>query len=562
MNLNTDLLGKLNNQFEYAMSLISQCTEDYIFYFNITEDYYYITEGAVKKFNFPSNSFFNASEIIMGLVYEDDRQLLNQDVLEIKNRLKTEHNLEYRWYDRNGHIVWISCRGMVADVDSTDDLILIGRISEIGADKKADNLTGLKMENQVLNDFNEIVKDNKSHSGSMIMIGIDNFKGINDMYGSETGDYIMKSLAECIYHTKDDSSYLYRINGDGFLIVDFDNGNAKKSRQLYIDIRNNLSNITESLNFKAIYTISGGITEFTEKDDITEILHQVEFSLGQAKRNGKNCTFTYDEETYKAYIRKLDIQEKLRQSVDNGFEGFELFYQPIVDPIRGKLIGAEALLRWKCAEYQNVYPSEFIPILEETYLIILVGKWVFNTAIRQCKEWQKIIPDFKININLSYIQIKKCNVIDDIIECIEETNIDPSTVVFEFTESHYIESDSRIHKLINTFSERGIQLAIDDFGTGYSNLTLLQNLKVNTLKLDRGFVSKALQTDFDFKLISHVVQMAHNIDLNVCLEGVETEDEKNRLSVLQPDYIQGYLYGRPVNKDLFFEQFLTKQSFN
>lgn len=552
-------LEGIDKQFEYAISLISQCTEDYMFYFNLTKDYYYISSEAVKKFGLPSNSFFNASESIMSIVYEQDCELLSKDVAELKSRQKIEHNLEYRWYDRSGNIVWISCRGMVAESDDPNgDIILVGRISEIGADKKADNITGLKMENQVYRDSKKYMQEDAEHKGSMLMVGIDNFKGINDMYGTEIGDSILKSLAKCINQLKDEHSSLYRINGDGFLIVNYIDGSIEKSRQLYIDIRNSLAGISSALNYRALYTISGGIVEFTKQDNLSEILHKAEFSLAQAKRNGKNCTFIYDQETYDSYIRKLDIQEKLRMSIDDGFKGFELFYQPIVDPIKNKLIGAEALLRWKCEEYQNVYPSEFIPILEESSLIILVGRWVFQTAIRQCKEWQQYIPDFKVNINLSYIQIRKSNVIDEIIECIEETKIDPNTVVFEFTESIQIESDARIRKLIETFRERGIQLAIDDFGTGYSNLTLLQNLKVNTLKLDRTFVSKALRTDFDFRLISHIVQMAHSIDLNVCLEGIETIDERERLSMLQPDYIQGYLYGRPMDKGSFEEQFLKK----
>ena len=553
-----DLMGTLEKEFEYAISLISRCTEDYIFYFNITKDYYYIAESALNKFKFPGNYFNNAIDTIMNIVYEEDRVLLQDDVYELKNGYKSEHNLEYRWYDCNGNIVWISCRGMVMEHNENADIILVGCITEIGADKKADNITGLKMENQIYIDFNKLLEVGAVGKGSMLMIGIDNFKGINDIYGTETGDYIMRALSEHLSRLKDKDSYLYRIKGDGFLIVDYDNGSEDKSHNLYVDLRNSLDQITKALNYKAIYTISAGIVTFDKNDNVADILHKVEFSLAQAKRNGKNCSFVYNDEAYRSHIRKLDIREKMRQSVDNDFKGFELYYQPIVDSVSSKLIGAEALLRWKCKEYTDVYPNEFIPILEESYLMIVVGKWVFNTAIRQCKEWQKIIPGFKININLSYIQIKKSNVIDDILQCINETGIDSNTVVFELTESQYIESDEKIRRLIAAFREHGIQLAIDDFGTGYSNFTLLHNLKVNTLKLDREVVMKAHQTEYNFKLMGNVVNMAHNVNLKVCFEGIETEDEKERLAILQPDYIQGYLYGRPVDTMTFSEQFLLQ----
>lgn len=552
-----NVLGEGKHQFEYAVSLIGQCTDDYMFYYNLTKDYYYISEKAVEKFGFPSNSFSDATEKIMKVVYEEDREKLREDVNELLNREKTAHNLEYRWVDRKGNIVWISCRGRVVSFDDdTEDLVLVGRISEIGVRKKADNVTGLKTETQIYTDFENIVNDGKEHCGYMLLIGIDNFKQLNDVHGVENGDYVLKSLAGCIKGMLQSEVYAYRMDGDGFLIVQYDNGNATMAKKLYNQIRSAISGLSSELDYKAIYTISAGIVEFTEKDEVQKILHNVNFSLGQAKRNGKNCSFIYDEEVYQKYVRKIDIQERLRQSVSDGFRGFEVYYQPIIDPDSEKVCGAEALLRWKCEDYTDVYPSEFIPILEESGLIIPVGRWVFMTAIKQCKEWQKIIPSFKINVNLSYIQIKKSDVVGDIIRCIEQEEIEPGTVVFEFTESCQIENDDTVRKLVDTFNRRGIKMAIDDFGTGYSNLTYLQDLHVNTLKVDRTFVAKALNSEFDFKLISHIINMAHNIDLQVCLEGIETVHEKERLQVLKPDYIQGFLYGRPVAKEEFEKRYI------
>lgn len=551
-------LSKSNSQFEYAVSLIGNCTEDYMFYFNITHDYYSISKEAVEKFNFPDSVFSNATEIIMNIVYPEDREKLSADVSELKEHKKTTHNLEYRWIDRSGNIVWISCRGMIANLEEcNDELILVGRISEIGTDKKADNITGLKMKNQMFNDYATFISDGGTHSGCMMMIGIDNFKQINDIHGTDIGNHILKSLADCIARLKDESTYLYRVDGDGFLIVDYNDGFSLKSKSLYNKIRNYISDQASTFEYRAIYTISAGIIEFTEKDSANNILRRAEFSLNHAKRCGKNCASVFDTDTYNAYIRKLDIRERLRQSVNHDYKGFEVFYQPIINSENSKVCGAEALLRWKCDHYQDVYPSEFIPILEESSLIIPVGKWVFENAIAQCREWQNVIPNFKMHINLSYVQIIKSNVADEIIDCINRNNISPGTIVFEFTESYQIESDAKIKRLINSFNECGIGMAIDDFGTGYSNFTYLHNMKVNTLKIDRTFVANALKTEFDFKLITHVVNMAHNINLNVCLEGIETETEKEKLDELHPDFIQGYLYGRPVSRQEFTEKFVN-----
>ena len=203
-------------------------------------------------------------------------------------------------------------------------------------------------------------------------------------------------------------------------------------------------------------------------------------------------------------------------------------------------------------------PGIFIPVLEESGLIIPVGEWVYRTAMRQTMEWQKIMSRFRININLSFIQICKSDVVNGIMSSIEELGIEPSTVLFEFTESGMISYDDSVQRLLDVLNENEVKIALDDFGTGYSSLAYLQNLKVNLLKLDRGFTSKAVVNDFDYNLIGHIVDMAHSVGLQVCFEGIETEEELRKLEKLEPDYIQGFYFGKPVNKEMFYEQNLRK----
>ena len=210
------------------------------------------------------------------------------------------------------------------------------------------------------------------------------------------------------------------------------------------------------------------------------------------------------------------------------------------------MIGAEALLRWECDRYGKLSPAQFIPILEDSGLIVPVGKWVAYTAIKQCKEWQKIIPEFKININLSYIQIRKSNVALDIINVIQKVGIDPKYVTFEFTESGYLENDTSVKKLIKIFNNQGIKLALDDFGTGYSNLAYLQNFNVDVIKIDRSFVNKAMEDDNIYNVINHIIDMAHNINVTVCIEGIENVEEQDKICKLLPDTMQAYLFGRPA----------------
>ena len=230
----------------------------------------------------------------------------------------------------------------------------------------------------------------------------------------------------------------------------------------------------------------------------------------------------------------------------------------LIDSKTQRLIGAEALLRWECEKYGRLSPAQFIPILEDSGLIVPVGKWVAYTAIKQCKEWQKIIPDFKININLSYVQIRKSNVALDIINVIQKVGIEPQYVTFEFTESGYLENDTSVKKLIKIFNNQGIKLALDDFGTGYSNLAYLQNFNVDVIKIDRSFVNKAMEDNNIYSVINHIIDMAHNINVTVCIEGIENTEEQDKICKLLPDTLQGYLFGKPSPAEDFEKMYMAK----
>ncbi len=342
------------------------------------------------------------------------------------------------------------------------------------------------------------------------------------------------------------------------MVVSYNNMPVYEATEVYRKLRRCIDKQTVASGYKTFYTVSSGIVEFLlYRNDYEQLLKRCDFALNEVKRNGKNCWYIYNENDYISHIKKLDILAKLRDDINNGFSGFEVFYQPIVDYSTDSIKGAEALLRWTCKECGFVSPAIFVPILEESGLIIPVGKFVTYTAIKQCKMWQKIMPGFTININLSFIQIRKSDIVSEVIEFIEDVDINPNLITFEFTESGFIESDYQVQRLISAFRSKGITLALDDFGTGYSNLVYLQNIKVDTIKLDKPFVSKAITNDYYFKLINNIVTMAHNIDLKVCLEGVETIEDIEKVICMLPDYIQGYYYGRPVNADQFYLQNLN-----
>lgn len=539
---------RIKEEYEKILDVIADCTDDYIFMFDLTNDYYRVSESVLEKFDLPASKFYNATEHIMKIVYPEDRERLSDDVEKIVAGRQVMHNLEYRWVDRDGKVTWINCAGKLVDV-GTKSKVLVGRIHRLGTRRTADDLTGLLTEAHFKTNYEKFVKNNLDYQGSFIMLGIDNLKDINQRFGLTGGDKALRYVSEAIERCKDLVRRVYRMEGDVFAVSI--SGDSEYAKLVYSSIREKLDEIIGENDYEIFFTISAGIVDIERNMTFNMLKVKLEFALYQAKKKGRNCLAVYNEESYNEYMKLLDIQGLLRESINNNYDGYEVYYQPIVDSATGKLIGAEALLRWRCDKYGNLSPAQFIPILEDSGLIIPVGKWVSYMAIKQCKEWQKFIPDFKININLSYIQIKKSNVAVDILNLVDKIGIDPKYLTFEFTESTYIENDVTVRKLIKTFNNEGIKLALDDFGTGYSNLAYLQNLNVDVIKIDRSFVNKAMQDENIYSVIRHIIDMAHNLNLSVCIEGIESLAEQDKICRLVPDSMQGYLYGKPVPAEQF-----------
>ena len=392
----------------------------------------------------------------------------------------------------------------------------------------------------------------------MMRIGIDNFKEINEKEGIEAGDEVLRELAECILKTVGENVRVYRLMADEFMVVDEGKAMELEPRAVYRQVQQAIAVTAKRKEYSRFYTVSAGVLvgDFTGKT-VEEIMRYTEFALNEAKRGGRNQMRPFVQADYEVYLRKLDIRKALRQDINHDFRGFEVYYQPIVSTAGGyKLIGAEALLRWKNDGYDNMSPAVFVPILEESGLIIPVGRFVLWEAARACKKWQQYIPEFHINVNLSYVQLHKSDLMRDVEKCVQEVGLDPESLVLELTESGYIETNERIKELFRDLKARNIDLALDDFGTGYSNMRYLKEIDFRTVKIDRSFVAQALQSEYDFNIISHIIDMVHSLGSAVCMEGIEEKEELARMMATKPDMIQGYYFGKPAPAKQFEEDFL------
>lgn len=543
-----------------AIDAFDECMNDYLFIYAVREDLYYISPKATKRFSIEKPEFTDALEEHAKFVYPEDLQMLMDDLAQLVAGVKTEHNLVYRWLDRNRKPVWINCRArIILDADKKAQF-LVGCINEIGTKPLADNVSGLLESIAIKDKLNEFHKHDPN--GFVLRVGIDDFKSINEKFGIEYGDYILRGVAECIVDSASEGQKVYRVVADEFMIMDMNGATEEDAHKLYCKIRNRVDKFIKMDNYKAVYTISGGIVlgDSMDKMGYNEVMKISQFALTIAKNRGKNQTYCFDEADYKAFLREREVLEQLRKSVADGFRGFELFFQPIVRVGQKVPFMAESLLRFKTTEGEMVSPIEFIPILEESGLIIPVGKWVIDRALSMCAECQKTNPDFKISVNLSYVQILKSDVCEEIEHWVEFYNLKPESLMVELTESGYVDDNSlAVKHMWDRLREYGVMIALDDFGTGYSNFQLISSMVPNVVKLDRSFTSKALQNAFEHQLMDHIIQLVHSVDLKICVEGVETKAELDEIEKLSADCIQGYFYGRPCARREFLKTFIDKE---
>ena len=542
-----------------AIDAFDECMNDYLFIYAVREDLYHISPKATKRFSIEKSEFTDALEEHAKFVYPDDLQMLMNDLAQLVAGIKTEHNLVYRWLDKNRKPIWINCRARIILGEDEKPQFLVGCINEIGTKPLADNVSGLLESIAIkdkLNEFHELTPN-----GFVLRVGIDDFKSINEKFGIEYGDYVLRGVAECIVDSVSEGQNVYRVVADEFMVMDMNGATEEEAQKLYRKIRNRVDKFIKMDNYKAVYTISGGIVlgNSIDKMEYNEVMKISQFALTTAKNRGKNQTYCFDASDYKAFIRERELLEQLRKSVSDGFCGFELFFQPIVLVGQKVPFMAESLLRFKTTEGENISPVEFIPILEESGLIIPVGKWIIDRALSMCAECQKTNPNFKISVNLSYVQILKSDVCEEIEHWIGFYNLKPVSLMVELTESGYVDDNSSaVKRLWDRLRKHGVMIALDDFGTGYSNFQLISSMVPNVVKLDRSFTVKALQNAFEHQLMDHIIQLVHSVNLKICVEGVETQTELEEIEKLSADCIQGYFYGRPCCRRDFLKKFIQK----
>ncbi|AXU45391.1 TPA: GGDEF and EAL domain-containing protein [Clostridioides difficile] len=543
---------------EIFFELLSQSTEDYIFFWDINRNKFKISSAIFDEFNLSKEIESDLVNCWSKIVYPDDVQIWKDDIQELLDGKKGEHNLEYRLINKYEEIVWISCRGKVYVSDDPKTILLVGRIKNIGEKNKFDSITGTWNREQFEHRMNYLIKEKIYKNGAMFIMDVDNFKNINEKYGHSYGDKVLRAIATEVLEYIPKDVRLYRLDGDEFAFF-YPMCTKETIEKIYEKIHMYTNTQHEIESNKYYCTITAGVAMYPEDgDNYLDLFKHADIALDIAKISGKNRIKFFSQELYENKLKVISMQQKLRECVENNFNDFELFFQPQVNAVTKEVIGAEVLLRWHSSTYGEVSPVEFIPILEQSNLIIPVGKWIIKEAVKQCKEWHKINPDFKISVNVSYIQLKEDFFRDFIVECLVEYQLRPEFLILELTENCWIPDINLLNDKFISLKGIGVYIAIDDFGTGYSSLNYLKELSVNIIKIERSFVKNITYNSYEYTFLEYIIKLAHIINLKVCVEGIESYEEYDIAKSLGVDIIQGFLFGRPVSASEFYKFQLSK----
>lgn len=401
------------------------------------------------------------------------------------------------------------------------------------------NRTGF---NESFNIALETARYNKKFA-ALLILDIDNLQSINDSRGYNEGDSLIQGVCEVLKQFENHGVQIFRYGDDEFALI-INNFDTEDSLANFIDC------IYESFQIKQI-SVSGGISFFPSNSELSEeLIRFADMALQYAKKNGKN-NFTYFEpDMQRLFIQKLTLQSKMTTALLEN--SFSQYYQPQFDINTGKLRGFEALIRWTDAELGNIPPSIFIPIAEETGLIIPIGRWILRTAVKTLKKWQeKYHFDGVMSVNISPIQLLQDNFIEELDEIVRNEKIDPTLLEIEITEGVFIHKMEETVEKLKAIRERGIRVSLDDFGTGYSSLSYLQSLPLNTLKIDKSFINDITSKDgVQANITSSIIKMVGNMGLETIAEGVEYPEQLDLLTHFKCNIVQGFLRGKPMPQKL------------
>lgn len=576
VHLSYDLLHEYQNQLDRVVSklehaqcvnqLILEGSTDYIYQLDIVNNVCTFSPKALDVLPLESPTFSNAMDRVLSFIVPEDRHIFLESFTPFLTGKSLYHTAEYRVYTKTGDIMWISCHGKGIHGPNGEPLMIAGSLMDITEKKKTqermdhmlytDMLTGMKNRYCYEMELGEQLS-NPDAKGSILCIDIRNFKLYNEIFGHNFGNQILKEFAKMLPMYIPDNRGLYRLDGDEFL-VHLGEYTREDILEKYAPLQVALSRARVIDGHSIYIDVTTGISIYPEHGrDAEELLKNADTVLYKLSKYTKETVMFFSTESSEELSKRYLLESELRSDIEHQFRNFRVVYQPIVTLNRDGAFwcSAEALLRYRNPLLPDVTQKELIETLEITDLIIPVGRWVLTQAIEECSHWNLTGAYASVHVNFSAQQMSDAGIMEHITSTLRKYNLPARNLICELTETSLINNFSTARQLCRRLMELGAGIALDDFGTGYTSFNYLRTLPISQIKIDKTYVENLAENEYNQIIIRCLYDLSRNMDLELCVEGVEDEQTLNILSDMGVRLIQGFYFERPMEAGIIRKEF-------
>lgn len=549
--------------------LILEGAADCIYQIDIAKNVGIFSPKALELFPLEDTVVTDALSRYLSFIIPEDRKAYLDSFTPLITGNSDYHRAKYRVRGKNGDIIWILSQGKALRDENGKPLMIAGSMVDITQQQiwveemnqmlYRDSLTGLKNRMCFEKEMEEHLQK-KDVKGSLVFINIRKFKLFNEMFGRSFADRILKDFANRLDLYFPDAIDIYHFAGDEFM-VHFAEYDREEIMARIAPFKSSLHSQWEMEGHMLYVSMYAAVIIYPENGNNVEILLQhANQCLSQTSRDESAEVRFFAEQEGEKLSREYLVENTLRKDIQNGFAHFRVVYQPIVhveDGV-GRWGGAEALLRYSNPELPDVGQMEMIRALEYSGLILPVGRWVLSQAIKECNKWNRAGKQVVVHVNMAAQQVTDAGLVEYIKKECTENRFPYSSLVVELTETSLVNNFAMATKLCEELQKLGIGVALDDFGTGYSGFTYLRNFPINQIKVDREYARDISNSRYNQVIVSFMHNLSRNMDVELCVEGVETEDELKVLTDIGVSIIQGYYFERPMEAEVIRKEFIRR----
>ena len=549
VKLITDERRMILDSFFKSYDIVSEGS--YVYLCDMKYDFSRWSKNAVDTYNLPSEYMYGAGDIWENNIHPDDREAYRKGIDEIFSGYSSGHDMQYRAKKANGEYDVCTCRGVVIRDAQGEPDYFVGTIRSHGSQGHVDTLTGLRNQYGFFEDLDSCMK--RKAAFYVLVVGISKFSEINEVYGYHFGNRVLQLYARKVFETTGNTGTCYRIDGTKFAVIS-NTLPFEEIQDRYRVFRSYFREVFQVDEKRILLEVNCGALKVDRFEyDSQTVYACLNFAYGESKNRHQGDLVLFLNDLNEDNRQRIEKLHEIRASIMHGYRGFYLMYQPVVDARTEKLIGAEALLRWKNDTYGTVPPDQFIPLLESDPLFPELGEWILKESIRVARKMLKSNPDFIINVNLSYTQLEKVDFVDMVFRVLDDMNFPPDHICLEVTERCRLLDVALLKNVIASLKAKGILIALDDFGTGFSSVGIVRELPFDIIKIDREFVRKIEENAVDRELVKYISGLASLFGAKVCVEGIETEGMRDILQQYRVESFQGYYYAKPLLSDKLLE---------